>query len=226
MKLLGKLSAGLLSVALIGLIAPSAIADPVKPEPKSPSEILKIEAIDITDSTMTPEELAKILDKPGGVVTRPDAANPGFEITDWPEEGISRTVQRKNSAARSAGQKPSVADSEWYCETKIPEPVMVVGGLQWGGEQVCQGDYTPQWIEVRLEDSCVGPFCWAFETKRGPYRSPVYQDYTRVSKQGFVTGCTNNEERTIRSTVERWNHGINYGRLSYPDKKMNCHIKL
>lgn len=102
---------------------------------------------------------------------------------------------------------------------------MVPGGLQWGAEQTCEGDFAPQYIIATLQDTCDGPFCIVWENKRGPWRSSYSQDYSRVSKVGSIAACSTNENRKLRVKVERWNGGRKYNDMYHPDAVRPCNIR-
>jgi hypothetical protein len=173
---------------------------------------------------MSNEEFAQLMKKSGGLSYSPDASNPGLTVTDWPEEGLSRIVQSGEPQIASSEASAQMADRVWSCVTKIPTIAVVPGGLQWGAEQVCEGDYAPQYIYASLQDTCDGAFCFVWETKRGPWRSPASQDYLRVSKVGSISACSTTENRKIRVKVDRSSGGINYGALYSPDAVRPCNV--
>lgn len=103
---------------------------------------------------------------------------------------------------------------------------IVVRGLQWGAEQTCEGNYAPQYISASLQDTCDGALCLIWETKRGPWRSPTSQDYSRVSKVGSISLCSTTEKRKIRVKVDRWSGGVQYPAMYHPDAVRACNVKF
>lgn len=194
----------------------------LNPEPGTGERVIETKRPG-TDA-MSHEEFAQVMQKPGGLSYSPDPANPGLTVTDWPEEGLSRVTQLDEPRKASTEASAAMADRVWHCVTKIPTVAVVPGGLQWGAEQVCEGDYTPQYIFASLEDTCDGAFCFIWETKRGPWRSPASQDYLRVSKVGSIAACSTSENRKIRVKVDRSSGGINYGALYNPDAIRACNV--
>lgn len=165
----------------------------------------------------------QLMNKTGGVTsTNPD--DPSVTITEWPEEGVARVSNGPFTSAENNGAR--MASDTWYCEIKIPTPTLVVGGLQWGGSATCDGQHTPSWVHVSLEDTCTGAFCFAWETKRGPYRSSYSQDYSRLSSVSQVTPCDTSEERKIRAKVVLYvRDGVEQDTRTYPEWDFSCHIK-
>lgn len=171
-----------------------------------------------------PTELRALLNKSGGMTTHPHPADPDLTLTTWADEG--RSLVSSAPIERDANGEGILAAGEWYCETQIPEMRVVNGGLEWGGGATCEGDHTPSWVVVRFEDTCAANTCIIWETKRGPYQSPSYQDFTRVKILAYTSPCSSSEERKMRVEVKLFvRNGVHVTTRYHPDYKLKCHVK-
>ncbi len=171
-----------------------------------------------------PAELRALLNKSGGVTTHPDPADPDLTLTTWADEG--RSLVSSVPIERDANGEAILSEDAWYCETQIPEMRVVNGGLEWGGGATCEGDHTPSWVVVTFEDTCAADACFIWETKRGPYRSPSQQDFSRVKILAYTSPCSSSEERKMRVSVQLFvRDGVHVSTRYHPDYKLKCHVK-